>query len=140
MAGCTACPRAFRWWHGRAVLPARAPRRPHRPPRSSRSARRGPVEEEVALAPLAVVPDVECRERSETADRTIGVVVVGHVDPQRGPAVAGVAVVEVEGLRVVGEGRDDAAGHALLLHVPGVVVEDLLTGEGPQVTIGEPGG
>src|SRR3954469_15342699 len=91
---------------------------------------RGPVEEEVALAPLAVVPDVECRERSEAADRTIGVVVVGHVDPQRGPAVAGVAVVEVEGLRVVGEGRDDAAGHALLLHVPGVVVEGLLPGAG----------
>src|SRR4051812_1958911 len=70
----------------------------------------GAMEAEVSLSAVAVVPDVQRGAPGEAADRAVRLVVVADADPQRCSAVACVPVVEVQGLRVVGEGRDDPAG------------------------------
>src|SRR3954449_3081905 len=60
------------------------------------------------------------------------------VDPEGEAPVTGVAVVELDRFRVVGEGCDHPAGQAWLRGVARVVVEDLLAGEDPQLLVGEP--
>ena len=72
------------------------------------------LEVEVALAAMAVVADVQRGGPGQAADGAAGLVVVHHADPQGGSAVAGVPVVEIDRLLVVGEGCDDAAGQARL--------------------------
>src|SRR4051812_16401371 len=96
----------------------------------------GALLDEVGLTAAAVVPNVQRREAGEGADGAVGPVVVGNLDPEGGPAVAGVAVVELDGLRVVGDGGHDAAGKVLACGVAGVVGEDLLAGEDPQRAVG----
>src|SRR3954454_6111858 len=91
--------------------------------------RAGATEGEVGLPVVPVVPEVQRREVGQAADGALGLVVVIDVDPQRGPAVAGVAVVEREGFRIVDNAGDGAAGLALSCGVAGVVGEDLLAGE-----------
>src|SRR4051812_11328540 len=97
------------------------------------------VEVEVALFAMAVVPDVQRGAAGETADGAGGLVVVDDVDPERGAAVTGVAVVEIDGFLVIGEGCDDTASQALLRGIALVVVEHLLPGERPQFPVGESG-
>jgi hypothetical protein len=80
---------------------------------------------DVVLFAVAVVPDVQRGAAGEAVDRAFGLVVVGDVDPEGRAAVAGVPEVEVDGLLVIGEGRDDATRQALLRGVARVVVEDL---------------
>jgi hypothetical protein len=61
------------------------------------------------------------------------------VDPQRGAALAGAAEVQLDGVRVVGDGAGDALGQAALGLEPLPAVQDLLAGVDPQVAVGEPG-
>src|SRR3954453_12269754 len=98
----------------------------------------GALEVEVALSAVAVVPDVPRGAVGKAADRAVGLLVVGDVDPEGEAPVAGVAVVERDRVRVVGEGCDDAAGKTRLRRVARVVVEDLLAGEDPQFLVANP--
>src|SRR5215212_7603798 len=68
----------------------------------------GALQVEVALAAVAVVADVEGPAVCEVADRAVGLL-VGDLDPEGGAPRAGVAVVELDRFRVVGEGCDDSA-------------------------------
>src|SRR4051794_21292705 len=65
-----------------------------------------PAKGEVALPVVSVVPDVQRAAVGDGADGAVGLAVVGDVHPQRVAAVAGVTVVQAEGLLVVGEGGD----------------------------------
>ena len=73
----------------------------------------GALEVEVALSAVAAVADVQRGAAGETADRAVGLVVVGDVDPEGEAPVAGVAVVQLDRFLVVGE-CCDAAGQARL--------------------------
>src|SRR3954470_23116615 len=93
--------------------------------------RAGATEGEVGLPVVPVVPEVQRREVGQAADGALGLVVVIDVDPQRGPAVAGVAVVKREGFRIVDNAGDGAAGLALSCGVAGGVGRGLPAGENP---------
>src|SRR3954465_11124125 len=99
----------------------------------------GALEVEVALSAVAVVPDVPRGAVGKAADRGVGLLVVGDVDPEGEAPVAGVAVVERDRVRIVGDSCDDATGKARLRGVARLAVEDLLAGEDPQLLVGEPG-
>jgi hypothetical protein len=84
----------------------------------------GALDVEVALSSVAVVADVQRFAAGKAADRALGLVVVGDVDPEGEAPDASVAVVELDRFRVVGERCDDAVGKARLRGVARVVVED----------------
>jgi hypothetical protein len=102
-------------------------------------ARRASADVEVLLAVVAVVAEVEDLVLGQAAHGPISVGGVRDVDPQRGAALAGAAEVQLDGVRVVGDGAGDALGQAALGLEPLPAVQDLLAGVDPQVAVGEPG-
>jgi hypothetical protein len=63
---------------------------------------------------VAVVADVEDWVVGQTTHGSLGVGVVGDVDPQGGAAIPGIAEVQVDGVGVVGEAAHDPADQAPL--------------------------
>jgi hypothetical protein len=94
---------------------------------------------EVLLAVVAVVAEVEDLVVGQAAHGPVRVGLVGDVDPQGGAALAGIPEVQLDGVRVVGDGAGDALGQAALGLEPLPAVQDLLAGVDPQVAVGEPG-
>jgi len=62
---------------------------------------------DVLLPVVAVVADVQDVVVDEVADGALGIVPVRDADPQRGAARTGIAEVQLDGRRVVGDGADD---------------------------------
>ena len=74
----------------------------------------------------------------QQAHGPFGVGVVGDMDPQGSPALAGAIEVALEAIGVDGHGSYHLPGEAALGEIPLVVVQDLLAGVDPQVALGEP--